>query len=55
MREELFLSANGQNPKSVMTLLTASLLLLVLNSLGIKPTNYIGDVFGTLGGTPNFG
>ncbi|KAG8883406.1 hypothetical protein FRB97_006688 [Tulasnella sp. 331] len=22
---------------------------------GIKPTNYIGDVFGTLGGTPDFG
>jgi purine nucleoside permease len=22
---------------------------------GIKPTNYIGDIFGTLGGSPNFG
>ena len=22
---------------------------------GIKPTNYIGDIFGTLGGTPDFG
>ena len=22
---------------------------------GIKPTNYVGDIFGTLGGTPNFG
>ncbi|KAJ5604347.1 NUP-domain-containing protein [Penicillium lagena] len=23
--------------------------------VGIMPTNYIGDIFGTLGGTPNFG
>lgn len=22
---------------------------------GIKPTNYIGDIFGTLGGVPDFG
>ncbi len=22
---------------------------------GIKPTNYVGDIFGTLGGTPDFG
>lgn len=22
---------------------------------GVKPTNYIGDIFGTLGGTPDFG
>ncbi len=22
---------------------------------GIKPTNYIGDIFGSLGGTPDFG
>jgi hypothetical protein len=22
---------------------------------GIKPTNYIGDIFGTLGGQPDFG
>lgn len=22
---------------------------------GVKPSNYIGDIFGTLGGTPNFG
>lgn len=24
-------------------------------SAGVKPTNYIGDIFGTLGGTPDFG
>ncbi len=22
---------------------------------GIKPTNYIGDIFGSIGGTPDFG
>jgi purine nucleoside permease len=24
-------------------------------SVGVKPSNYIGDIFGTLGGTPDFG
>lgn len=64
MIENFYYDMSGGFPLSVVNIYNAGIKIvddIVFNNWesvyenGVQPTNYIGDIFGTLGGTPDFG
>lgn len=61
--DNLFYAEQGGFPPSIKNIYLAGIKVVEgivlgwdnLFAAGIKPTNYIGDIFDTLGGTPDFG